>query len=102
MVSWPISCIGEGDDMNMTLLGDASSWVATIFTAVRSSMESPKEMTSLRPKLVFSRDESVLVSSLLHAETKEEFNESLDLVLPRLFWEPVLSGLSCGMESFNA
>lgn len=38
--------------MNMTLFGVADSCSETMRTAVRSSMESPKEMTSLRPHLV--------------------------------------------------
>ena len=33
----------------MTLFGTAPNWSATIRTAVRSSMLSPNEMTSLRP-----------------------------------------------------
>lgn len=37
---------GVGDVRNMTDLDMDSSWLDTILTAVRSSMESPKEMIS--------------------------------------------------------
>mmetsp|Transcript_16112 Transcript_16112/g.33077 ORF Transcript_16112/g.33077 Transcript_16112/m.33077 type:complete len:208 (+) Transcript_16112:260-883(+) len=52
IVSWPMSCNGVGDVMNMTDLGREESCPDTIFTAVRSSIESPKDITS-RPAMIF-------------------------------------------------
>lgn len=72
----------------MTLFGTAASWSATIRTAVRSSMESPKEMTSRRPVVIprpeeeeeEEEDESRLRPKL-GAESSEEEETSVEATL---------------------
>lgn len=80
--SCPIIWSGAGLLTNITLLGTASNWPATIRTAVRSSTESPKEMISRlsgSPRtatLLFSNRSSASISISADSSSEDEIEET--------------------------
>jgi len=62
----------------MTLLGVEDNWSATIRTAVRSSMESPKEMTSFLGAGFSIADASLPESDETSVDSKLRFEEVLE------------------------